>query len=85
MASVGQAGRAPSGIADQVTARLRPAAPAQPPAYTQELDVPEGATDLFHVVHLSRPLVSEWLSSAGLAITAADRHGASVFIQAAPL
>ena len=47
--------------------------------------MPEGATDLFHVVHLSRPLVSEWLSSAGLAITAADRHGASVFIQAAPL
>src|SRR5690349_15413568 len=44
----------PRGIADQLTARLRPPAPAAAPAYARELNVPEGATDLFHVVHLSR-------------------------------
>jgi hypothetical protein len=39
---------------------------------------------MFHVVHLSRPLVSEWLSAAGLTVTDAGRHGMSVFLRAQP-
>jgi SAM-dependent methyltransferase len=62
-------------------AALRPAPTPEVPAYERELAVPEGATDLFHVVHLSRPLVSQWLTAAGLEVTDIGRHGSSVFIR----
>jgi|HubBroStandDraft_6_1064221.scaffolds.fasta_scaffold10170_1 SAM-dependent methyltransferase len=67
-----------------VIKRLTGHTPPEPrePAYLRELTVPDGATDIFHVVHLSRPLVSEWLSAAGLTVTDAGRHGASVFLRA---
>jgi SAM-dependent methyltransferase len=68
----------PGQVARDLTGRGRP----EPPAYAQQLDVPAGATDMFHVVHLSRPLVSEWLTAAGLAVTDVGRHGASVFLRA---
>jgi SAM-dependent methyltransferase len=91
----GEANDAPSLWGRVVNAATRPRAalrqlmgrtPPEPPqpAYLSELAVPDGATDIFHVVHLSRPLVSEWLSAAGLSVTEASRHGASVFLRAQP-
>lgn len=62
---------------------MRPAPPPEPPEYLSTLDV-QGAIDLFHVVHLSRPLASDWLEEAGLMVIAADRHGVSVFLRAEP-
>jgi SAM-dependent methyltransferase len=64
--------------------RLRGTAPP-PPAYEQTLAMPEGAIDLYHFVHLSRPLVSEWLEQAGLTVSDAGHHANSVFLRAVPV
>jgi SAM-dependent methyltransferase len=70
----------PRAVARDLAGPLR----SKSPAYARELDVPEGAIDMFHVVHLSRPLVSEWLAAAGLTVTDAGRYGANVFLRAGP-
>jgi len=79
---LGDAATHPQAAINRLTGRTPPQAPE--PAYLRELAVPTGATDMFHVVHLSRPLVSEWLSDAGLTVADAGRHGASVFLRAQP-
>ncbi len=79
---LGDAARHPQHVIKRLTGRTPPE--ASEPAYLRELAVPTGATDLFHVVHLSSPLVSEWLSAAGLTVTDAGRHGPSVFLRAQP-
>ncbi|HLJ68728.1 MAG TPA: methyltransferase domain-containing protein [Chloroflexota bacterium] len=68
--------------ASLLRARRQPPAPV--PAYQRELTIPEGATDLFHVVHLSHPLVTDWLRQAGLRVSEVGRHGPSAFIRAVP-
>ena len=47
------------------SATARPGRPAAPPP-TSRPAMPEGGTDLYHVVHLGRPLVSESLNQTGL-------------------
>lgn len=79
---LGDAATHPQAVIKRLTGRTPP--PAPEPTYLRELTVPDGATDIFHVVHLSRPLVSEWLSAAGLTVADAGRHGASVFLRAQP-
>jgi SAM-dependent methyltransferase len=56
------------------------------PSYERELEVPEGAIDLFHVVHLDRRLVGEWLRQTGWRVTDVERltGHASVFLRAEP-
>lgn len=74
------AARHPAAVTRQLLRRPSPSVPE--PAYVRELQVPEGATDIFHVVHLSPSLVSQWLSAAGLTVTDAGRHDASMFVRA---
>ncbi|MBV9817443.1 MAG: methyltransferase domain-containing protein [Solirubrobacterales bacterium] len=75
---LGDAAMHPRAAIRRLTGRTPPQPPE--PAYLRELAVPTGAIDIFHVVHLSSPLVSEWLSAAGLTVADAGRHGASVFL-----
>lgn len=80
---LGRAARHPvTTVTTLARGRLRPSAP--PPAYQRELTIPEGATDLFHVVHLTYPLVSGWLAQAGLTVSGVGEHPGSVFVRAVP-
>jgi SAM-dependent methyltransferase len=74
----------PRHAARNLQTRLRGQAPTTP-SYEQTLAMPDGAIDLYHFVHLSRPLVSEWLGEAGLTVTDAGHHGSSVFLRATPV
>jgi SAM-dependent methyltransferase len=79
---LGDAATHPQAVIKRLTGRAPP--PSPEPTYLRELAVPTGATDIFHVVHLSTLLVSEWLSAAGLTVADAGRYGASVFLRAQP-
>lgn len=56
-----------------LTARLRAlwgagARPSHGAEYLAELEVPEGAVDHFHLVHLNQSMVEAWLREVGLAV-----------------
>jgi SAM-dependent methyltransferase len=70
--------------ARRLRARMTRATGTDGPDYLRTLDTPDGAVDMFHALHLDRPLIEGWLRGAGLRMATTDTasEGRSRFLQA---